>query len=244
MRCALSVQILLRDSMVAPQCEDLSYSWMISEAGNWVSRDVVPLAFVPDQVQSEQTNHKERRESQLRREGSVDRDASGVGPSVSLPGIPFQYSPDDLGSPPLSPGSRVSLASVSLPLYLTKSEALDDLRRPLIESGEEEEEELDLEKSPRASDSVIVNFTDAPPAVIDALAQPQTTSSSDSDTGIRPSEELDMLQKEEIDLLQKEGEVRVSRRGKVFTFGKKMGTRLEEKRRSVLEKMRDRSHQG
>ncbi|CAM6092420.1 unnamed protein product [Calypogeia fissa] len=82
------IKILLRDSMVAPQCEDISYSWMISEAGNWVSRDVVPLAFVPDKEQSDQSNQKERRESLLRREASVDStrlDASGVGPS-NLPG--------------------------------------------------------------------------------------------------------------------------------------------------------------
>lgn len=83
------IKILLRDSMVAPQSEDISYSWMISEADNWVPREVLPLAFVPDQAQYEQSNKKDRRESQLRREGSVESsrvDASGVGPSNSLPG--------------------------------------------------------------------------------------------------------------------------------------------------------------
>lgn len=225
------MQILLRESMVAPQCEDISYSWMISEAGNWVPRDVIPLAFVPDREQYDQSNQKERRESLLRREASVDTtrlDASGVGPSNSLPGIPFQYSQEDLGSPPLSP-SRVSLTCTSLPVRLSTKDPLYDLTTPLIET------ELVVEESERESEAVDLDLMEAPPVMTYSQAQTHT-SSSDSDSGTRPPEEMG--------LLQNQSQTRASRRGKVFTFGKKMGTKIEEKRKSALEKWRDRALQG
>ncbi|KAL2650383.1 hypothetical protein R1flu_018511 [Riccia fluitans] len=67
------IKILLRETMVFPQFEDLSYRWMMSENDNWLPRDTVPLSFVSEQGSPDQTNDKERREekrsSQLRREG-------------------------------------------------------------------------------------------------------------------------------------------------------------------------------
>ncbi|KAG6549716.1 hypothetical protein Mapa_008696 [Marchantia paleacea] len=230
------IKILLRDTMVFPQFEDLSYSWMMSVKDNWLPRDAVPLPFVPEQA-SDQNNDKERREekrSQLRREGSVDitrieTSGVGVGPSKSLPGIILQYEHDISPSPPLSPRKR-SVGSSSLPEMPVDMTLEYDLTRPLLEK-----EGLLLESSTRESEIAFLPPERYPHV---SVWQAQQASSSDSESGHVNQGVVDQLER------QASSRVPGSKRAKVLGFGKKMGTKLEEKRRNVLEKIRDRSQMG
>ncbi|BBM97829.1 hypothetical protein MPTK1_1g08670 [Marchantia polymorpha subsp. ruderalis] len=230
------IKILLRDTMVFPQFEDLSYSWMMSVKDNWLPRDAVPLPFVSEQA-SDQNNDKERRDekrSQLRKEGSVDTtridtSGAGVGPSKSLPGISSQYEQDISPSPPLSPLKR-SVGSLSLPEMHVDTTLEYDLRRPLLEK-----EGLLLEASTRVSEIACL-----PPEKNQHVSvwQAQQASSSDSESGHVNQGVVDQLER------QASSRVPGSKRSKVLGFGKKMGTKLEEKSRNVLEKIRDRSQMG
>lgn len=222
--------------MVFPQFEDLSYSWMMSVKDNWLPRDAVPLPFVSEQA-SDQNNDKERRDekrSQLRKEGSVDTtridtSGAGVGPSKSLPGISSQYEQDISPSPPLSPLKR-SVGSLSLPEMHVDTTLEYDLRRPLLEK-----EGLLLEASTRVSEIACL-----PPEKNQHVSvwQAQQASSSDSESGHVNQGVVDQLER------QASSRVPGSKRSKVLGFGKKMGTKLEEKSRNVLEKIRDRSQMG
>ncbi|KAL3701313.1 hypothetical protein R1sor_019335 [Riccia sorocarpa] len=221
------IKILLRETMVFPQFEDLSYRWMLSEKDNWLPREAVPLSFISEQASQDQSNDKvnrDERRSQMRKEGSSDSitrtesSGAGMGTSQSFPNHTFQYEHERPLSPILSPMGR---ASLSLPEISLDSASHLELTRPLLVK-----DEIRFEPSRRESETASVSEKALP---VNIVHLQHSSSSSDSESGHLVE-----------DRLRRQGSTSLpsgSKRAKVLGFGRKVGSKIQEKRRNVVDRM-------
>ncbi|KAL9224348.1 hypothetical protein vseg_000391 [Gypsophila vaccaria] len=203
----------IRETLVLPNCESVSVSWMLAEKDDWIPRSAAPLLRVNRVSSSETIASNEDSNSQSSKPKAADRDLDSK--------IVKQKKADSLKQPihedkgqivPFSAMNR-SLSESTIPS--------DELRAPLIQNGE-------------AQDCIVKRREETSES-----HSPSRTVSSPSRTVSSPSRYVSLKEEsntnEDDDGKPKKG----GRKSRMFDLGKRMGEKIEEKRRHIEEKSRN-----
>jgi len=205
----------LRDSLVLPNCESISMPWMLAEKDDWVPCKNAPFIWLNHDA-TEMRSHATATASTQSEEGGLKDDGSSKRPMPSLPistagseePLKAVASIDEAKQEPVSEASLHSQSSSGPVGESVHSNEPDELRRPLLITEKLQE---DASES-RVGSPMYTSLR----AVIPVGEQPQAPASSIGE-----------------DAKKKSG-----RRARMMDFGKRMGDKLEEKRRNIEEKGR------
>ncbi|OEL15416.1 hypothetical protein BAE44_0023567 [Dichanthelium oligosanthes] len=205
----------LRDSLVLPNCESISIPWMLAEKDDWVPRKDAPFIWLHHET-TEMKSHGTATASTQPEEGGLEDDASSKRPMLSLPissarseeSLKAVASVEEAKQEPMAEASLHSQSSSGPAGESAHSDENDELRRPLLITEELQED---------ASESRVGSpMRTSMRAMIPVGEQPQASASSIGEDAKRKS----------------------GRRARMMDFGKRMGDKLEEKRRTIEEKGR------
>jgi len=241
----------LQDTLVMPNCEDLFMNWMMSETDDWLPQSTVPVAFTPGQAyDEEQQSSKWNPGSQIKAPNNYKPEAAEGPAAISNINQPHHTSSIPSSSSQASNLENPDLQFDPVPASYVRQDLQTDLTSPLLDKvdyhqggsaaqgvpsmrgdyigSEYMKEDLsgrDLEGgvSDRTLDSVVMD-----------ILQQSEGSASDNEVPnlVSFAESHDNIQEAQPNLQ--------SRRSKMLFLGKKMGVKLDEKRRTVLEKLRER----
>ncbi|RLN07137.1 hypothetical protein C2845_PM11G21130 [Panicum miliaceum] len=204
----------LRDSLVLPNCESISMPWMLAEKDDWVPRKNAPFIWLNHDT-TEMRSHATATASTQPEEGGLKDDGSSKRPMPSLPILtagseePLKaVASIDAKQEPVSEASLHNQSSSAPAGESVHSDEPDELRRPLLITEKLQE---DASES-RVGSPMYTSLR----AVIPVGEQPQASASSIGEDAKRKS----------------------GRRARMMDFGKRMGDKLEEKRRTIEEKGR------
>ncbi|CAN6279526.1 unnamed protein product [Urochloa humidicola] len=205
----------LRDSLVLPNCESISMPWMLAEKDDWVPRKDAPFIWL-NHESTETRSHATATTSTQPEEGGLKDDGSGKRPIASLPissvgseeSLKAAASIDEAKQEPVAEASLYSQSSPGPAGESVHNNENDELKRPLLVTERLQED---------ASESGVGSpmYTSLR-AVIPVGEQPPASASSIGEDAKRKS----------------------GRRARMMDFGKRMGDKLEEKRRTIEEKGR------
>lgn len=245
------LQAALRNSMVLPNCEYISIPWMVAEKDDWIPREIAPFCWLRQEASDSERNDapdtqldrtKSKQEpkkgskqgpgihpkdgadlsddsvdDQLRK--SKNRQESGKGSTDSYVG---RLSTDDaeklesFGSSQTSDSNSPAVVFPSLPTTVTSSSG----REQSTHDGTNNDLKIPLLKREDSQDS--------------CAAGSGRLVGSDSSVGVAiPARQYSSNNMAESDKSKKFG-----RRARMMDIGKKMGEKLEEKRRHIEEKGR------
>lgn len=149
--------------------------------------------------------------------------------------ISIQFSSEH-SLPSRPPGSSVHSSATSSMRVDNES----DLTRPLLDRDDQNKGKIsassngfDAGASERAVGAVYIDVA------------PQSEDSASDSESQHPPNQFQVINQDHVKAdLSKDLDSRVSRRTKMFTLGKKVGNKLDERRRSVLEKLREKRAEG
>ncbi|KAJ1281717.1 hypothetical protein BS78_04G327400 [Paspalum vaginatum] len=205
----------LRDSLVLPNCESISVPWMLAEKDDWVPRKDAPFIWLnhePTEIRSHATTSTPSEEGGLKDDSGSKR--------------PMQTSPNSSG------GSEESLKAVAS-FDEAKQEAVAEASLhsqsssapagEYVHNDENEELRKPLLMTERLQEDTSESRVGSPMhtshrAVVPAGEQQQAQASASS--------------------VGEDAKRKSGRRARMMDFGKRMGDKLEEKRRTIEEKGR------
>lgn len=205
----------LRDSLVLPNCESISMPWMLAEKDDWVPRKDAPFVWL----------HHEPTETRSHAAASTHPEECGLKDDSSSK-RPMPTLPNSSGG---SGESLKAVASIAEAKQEAAAEASSHSQSPLAPAGEsvhsDENEELrkPLLLTERHQEDDSENRVGLPMytslrAVMPAVEQQQAQASVSS--------------------VGEDAKRKSGRRARMMDFGKRMGDKLEEKRRTIEEKGR------
>ncbi|CAN6245533.1 unnamed protein product [Urochloa humidicola] len=205
----------LRDSLVLPNCESISMPWMLAEKDDWVPRKDAPFIWLNHET-TETRSHTTSTTSTQPEGGGLKDDGSGKRPIPSLPissvgseeSLKVAASIDEAKQEPVAEASLHSQSSSGPAGESAHSNEHDELKRPLLITEKLQEDDSES----RVGSPMYTSLR----AVIPVGEQPPASASSIGE-----------------DVKRKGG-----RRARMMDFGKRMGDKLEEKRRTIEEKGR------
>ncbi|XP_061369464.1 uncharacterized protein LOC133312307 isoform X1 [Gastrolobium bilobum] len=216
------LKTVIRETLVLPNCESVSIPWMLAEKDDWVPRNVAPFKWISQKFGNETSTSIDTNNQPS---GGVEASAS-----ISSNGREYKQQKPKSAESSQEPASKSS-DSVALPLSssrsptLERSRSLEELTTPLLEN----------DKSQETGD-------------LEDLRTPSLQNDQRLETKVRAMEnnsELQslpgsvVLEKENHSIEQEDGlPKKMGRREKMLDLGKKMGEKLEEKRRHIEEKSR------
>ncbi|QHO42511.1 uncharacterized protein DS421_5g154800 [Arachis hypogaea] len=197
-----------RETLVLPNSECISISWMLAEKENWIPRTVAPYMWVKQECGHDTSVSNDKTSARM----SVD--GSGQTP-------PNQHGAKSIVEPVRKSFSFGRASSSSSPIVLKSSQSFDQLSTPFLETYIMQETE-DLKELP-ASSTQNENRDETREEKTEDITvyQPQTLYSLLIDKQVSPSEQK-----------------KIGKREKMFDLRKRMSEKLEEKRRHFVEKMR------
>lgn len=207
-----TVQASLRDSLVLPNCESISMPWMLAEKDDWVPRKDAPFIWLnhePTEVRSHATATVPTHPEEV----DPKDDASSKRPMPTLPNSSGGSEESlravaSIDEAKQEPMTEASLHSQPSSSPVSESVHSEELRKPLLITEKLQED---------ASESRVMSpMSTSLRAVIPAGEQPQVSASSVGEDAKRKG----------------------GRRARMMDFGKRMGDKLEEKRRTIEEKGR------
>ncbi|KAK8463580.1 hypothetical protein SEVIR_1G381900v4 [Setaria viridis] len=205
----------LRDNLVLPNCESISMPWMLAEKDDWVPRKDAPFIWLNHET-TEMRSHATATASTQPEEGGLKDDGSSKRPMPSLPissagseeSLKAVASIDEAKQEPVAEASLHSQSSPGPAGESVHSNENDELRRPLLVTEKLQED---------ASESRVGSPTyTSLRAVIPVGEQPQASAS----------------------IIGEDAKRKGGRRARMMDFGKRMGDKLEEKRRTIEERGR------
>ncbi|CAN6252724.1 unnamed protein product [Urochloa humidicola] len=205
----------LRDSLLLPNCESISMPWMLAEKDDWVPRKDAPFIWLNHET-TEMRNHTTATTSTQPEGGGLKDDGSGKRSVPSLPissvgseeSLKVAASIDEAKQEPVADASLRSQSSPGPAGESAHSNEHDELKRPLLVTEKLQED---------ASESRVGSpMYSSQRAVIPVGEQPLASTSSIGEDAKRKG----------------------GRRARMMDFGKRMGDKLEEKRRTIEEKGR------
>lgn len=211
------IKVSLRDSLVLPNCESISMPWMLAEKDDWVPRKDGPYIWLNHEP-TEARSHVAAATPTHPEEAGPKDDAISKSTAPSLPASSagseeslksIDESTEDPPSPTEASHEQSRLAETASPPH---PDATDELRKPLLATEKLQE---GATSESRAGSPLYTSLR----AVIPAGEQQQVLSAAAASVGD--------------DAKRKSG-----RRSRMMDLGKKMGDKLEEKRRQVEEKGR------
>lgn len=205
------VKVAIRDTLVLPNCESIPIPFMLSEKDDWVPREVAPFIWVNNNNNQDNNNNNQ--------EGASDSTTTAHEISRSKSGEAKTGKTDD---------SRGDLSDISECRH-EKSKTIACVQPSIIHSSGA--------SSLRAGDPSSLKSKSLQDMTTPLLANDEVTGSTESpESSGRPlKREENLLSFESDESKQKRG----GRRGKMFDLGKKMGEKLEEKRRTIEERGRN-----
>ncbi|KAL4317384.1 hypothetical protein HN51_071398 [Arachis hypogaea] len=197
-----------RETLVLPNSECISISWMLAEKENWIPRTVAPYMWVKQECGHDTSVSNDKTSARM----SVD--GSGLTPQN-------QHGAKSIVEPVRKSFSFGRASSSSSPIVLKSSQSFDQLSTPFLETYIMQETE-DLKELP-ASSTQNENRDETREEKTEDITvyQPQTLYSLLIDKQVSPSEQK-----------------KIGKREKMFDLRKRMSEKLEEKRRHFVEKMR------
>ncbi|KAL6591553.1 hypothetical protein ACP70R_050056 [Stipagrostis hirtigluma subsp. patula] len=204
----------LRDSLVLPNCESIPMPWMLAEKDDWIPRKDAPFIWLnhePTEIRSHAAVVGPTESEEVGPKDDLsNKKATPSLPDVSSGGEELVVPVSSIEEPKQEPVAEASHVRPSPPPVSEPShtDANDELRKPLLTTEKLQED---------ASE----NKVGSPPytslrALIPAGEQHQPSASSAAEDAKRKS----------------------GRRARMMDFGKRMGDKLEEKRRTIEEKGR------
>ncbi|CAL5056586.1 unnamed protein product [Urochloa decumbens] len=203
----------LRDSLVLPNCESISMPWMLAEKDDWVPRKDAPFIWL-NHESTETRSHATATTSTQSEEGGLKDDGSGKRPIPSLP-------ISSIGSEePLKSAASIDEAKQEPVAEALRSQSSPGPAGESVHSNENDELKRPLLVTEKlqedASESRVGSPMYTSRAVIPVGEQPPSSASSIGEDAKRKG----------------------GRRARMMDFGKRMGDKLEEKRRTIEEKGR------
>ena len=198
-----------------PNCESISMPWMLAEKDDWLPRKDAPFIWLNHEP-TEMRSHGTVTPPAHPEEGGANDDASSKRPMTSLPNsssgseesLRAVASIDEAKQEPMAEASLHSQSSSTPVSECVHSDGNEELRKPLLITEKLQED---------ASESRVMSpMSTSLRAVIPAGEQPQVSASPIGEDAKRKG----------------------GRRARMMDFGKRMGDKLEEKRRTIEEKGR------
>ncbi|KAK9697072.1 hypothetical protein RND81_08G012800 [Saponaria officinalis] len=189
----------IRETLVLPNCESISVSWMLAEKDDWIPRSAAPLFRVNRVSPSETTTSNEDSNPQPSKPKTADRDLDSKLVKPKKADSFKQPVHEDQGQ--IVPFSAMGSSS-SQP-----NPSSDELRAPLLQNGES----LDCSVKRREETSE----SHSPSRYVSLKEE----SNSNDDDDAKPK--------------------KAGRKSRMFDLGKRMGEKIEEKRRHIEEKSRN-----
>ncbi|KAL6911306.1 hypothetical protein ACP4OV_000111 [Aristida adscensionis] len=205
----------LRDSLVIPNCESIPMPWMLAEKDDWVPRKDAPFIWLNHEP-TEIRNHAAVTVPVQPEEPGLKDDASNKKETPALPNLSAESEDSivpvsSIEEPKQDPVTESSDVQSSLPLVSEPShnDANEELRKPLLLTEKVQDD------SPGSSRGGSPQYTSLRAVIPAGEHQPPAATSVGEDAK------------------RKSG-----RRARMMDFGKRMGDKLEEKRRTIEEKGR------
>uniref|UniRef100_A0A1J3ILH4 Testis-expressed sequence 2 protein n=1 Tax=Noccaea caerulescens TaxID=107243 RepID=A0A1J3ILH4_NOCCA len=209
----------IREAVVLPNCESLTIPWMIAEKDDWVQRKAAPFMWM-----NQESNHNSTQATEGRSKSDKPPTSSACVQSEQM-----QKTADATQKPVISEAGTVSSSSCG------QSEQVQDtanaIQKPSTES-------VAISTPLSKSTSITVERDKSLEELRTPLLRP--SSSEKQETSSRGSTreitvvQSSMVSSEEDDSRGK----KLGRRARMLDLGKKMGEKLEEKRRHMEEKSR------
>lgn len=211
------IKVSLRDSLVLPNCESISMPWMLAEKDDWVPRKDGPYIWLNHEP-TETKSHATAATPTHPEEAGPKDDASSknAAPSLSASSAGSEESLKSIDESAEDPPAEESHAQSLLSETASPPhpDATDELRKPLLATERLQE---GATSESRAGSPLYTSLR----AIIPAGEQQQQQAVAAAAASVGD------------DAKRKSG-----RRSRMMDLGKKMGDKLEEKRRQVEEKGR------
>ena len=212
------------ENLVLPNCENVCVPWMLAEKDDWVPPNVAPFIWINQENRNETStsiNSNNQSSSGAKARSEASASTSSYGPankqqqpkSVESPQEPTSKSSDSLVLPVSSSGA----------VTLKSSNSLEDLTKPLLEN-EKPQQTRNLKETSLQNDN--------------QLETSKNNMENNSEI-VSLHGSMVVTEKQNNTFEQEDGlPKKMGRRERMFDLRKKMGEKLEEKRRHIEEKSR------
>ncbi|KAF8114294.1 hypothetical protein N665_0039s0058 [Sinapis alba] len=214
----------IREAVVLPNCESLTIPWMIAEKDDWVQRNAAPFMWM-----NQESDHN----SSHATEGKSKSDKPPASSSSSVHSEQMQKTTNVTHKPIISEAATLSSSSCAQSEQV--QEAANAIQKPNTEA------EATFTPLSRSSTTVAVKRDKSleelkTPLLLPSSSEKQYTNSRDRtrDVTVSQSPSRSIRSSDEDDSSGK----KLGRRARMLGLGKKMGEKLEEKRRHMEEKSR------
>ncbi|CAH2037092.1 unnamed protein product [Thlaspi arvense] len=212
----------IREAVVLPNCESLTIPWMIAEKDDWVQRKAAPFMWL-----NQESDHNSSQATDARSKSDKPPTSSSCVQSEQM-----QKTANATQKPIISEARTLSSSSCAQSEKV--QEAADAVPKPNTEA--------ETVSTPLPNSSTVTVESDKSledlrtPLLLPSSSEKQETNSrgSTGEMTVVQSPSRSILSREEDDSRGK----KLGRRARMFDLGKKMGEKLEEKRRHMEEKSR------
>jgi hypothetical protein len=215
------MQAAIRDTLVLPNSESIGIRWMLAEKDDWVPRNVAPFIWIHQESGNETSNPIDA--NSLTYGGSkvsASARTSSDGPELKQHKSKNSESRQD----PARKSDSLTLSSISsFSASLRNSKSLEELSKPLLESGQQQETSDSKDNSMPSIES---DHEASEEKMEDVSVCSSPSNSVTMDRSISSFQQDDSKPK------------KIGKRERMLDLRKKMSEKFEEKKRHIVEKMR------
>jgi hypothetical protein len=215
------MQAAIRDTLVLPNSESIGIRWMLAEKDDWVPRNVAPFIWIHQESGNETSNPIDA--NSLTSGGSkvsASARTSSDGPELKQHKSKNSESRQD----PARKSDSLTLSSISsFSASLRNSKSLEELSKPLLESGQQQETSDSKDNSMPSIES---DHEASEEKMEDVSVCSSPSNSVTMDRSISSFQQDDSKPK------------KIGKRERMLDLRKKMSEKFEEKKRHIVEKMR------
>jgi hypothetical protein len=215
------MQAAIRDTLVLPNSESIGIRWMLAEKDDWVPRNVAPFIWIHQDSGNETSNPIDANNlTSGGSKASASARTSSDGPELKQQKSKNSESRQD----PARKSDSLTLSSISsFSASLRNSKSLEELSKPLLESGQQQETSDSKDNSMPSIES---DHEASEEKMEDVSVCSSPSNSVTMDRSISSFQQDDSKPK------------KIGKRERMLDLRKKMSEKFEEKKRHIVEKMR------
>jgi hypothetical protein len=215
------MQAAIRDTLVLPNSESIGIRWMLAEKDDWVPRNVAPFIWIHQESGNETSNPIDANNlTSGGSKASASARTSSDGPELKQHKSKNSESRQD----PARKSDSLTLSSISsFSASLRNSKSLEELSKPLLESGQQQETSDSKDNSMPSIES---DHEASEEKMEDVSVCSSPSNSVTMDRSISSFQQDDSKPK------------KIGKRERMLDLRKKMSEKFEEKKRHIVEKMR------
>ncbi|CAJ2667023.1 unnamed protein product [Trifolium pratense] len=211
----------IRDTLVFPNSESIGIRWMLAEKDDWVPRNVAPFIWI-NQDSGNETSYPIDANNQTSGGSKASARIESDGPELKRQKSKYSESRQD----PARKSDSLTLSSISsFSAALRNSKSLEELSKPLLESGQQQETSDSKENSMPSIESDYE-------ASVEKMEDVSVCSSPSNSVAIM-DRSISPVQRDDSKPPKK-----IGKRERMLDLRKKMSEKFEEKKRHIVEKMR------